>query len=147
MSLLNIVTYPNKILMQPSKPVQSINDKILRLINDMAETMYNFSGLGLAAIQAGIDKSVIVYDECQQEGGGEFKAIINPEIISKKGSQISEKEGCLSLPELRANIKRSEFIKVKGLDKKGDSIVIVLVNAAYPDTNVKLPSDSILHPT
>ncbi|MCF8024107.1 MAG: peptide deformylase [Desulfobacteraceae bacterium] len=118
MSILNILTYPDPFLKEPVKPVENIDDDLLRIIDDMAETMYQAPGVGLAAIQAGIDKSVIVYDP-EEQG---FRALINPEIIEAEGRTISENEGCLSVPDFRSDVQRFERIVVKGLDRDGKNL-------------------------
>ena len=124
MSKLKIVTYPNKILTKKSEPVTDINKEIHKLIEDMADTMYAFSGVGLAAIQVGIPKQIIIYDHIAEENKRNFQALINPEIVKHNGSQTSEKEGCLSLPGLRANVRRFQAVSVKGLNLQGKPVTI-----------------------
>ena len=95
-----------------------LNENIKKLLNNMAETMYYAKGVGLAAPQVGISKRVIVVDI----GDGLFK-LVNPEIISSSGIQDGP-EGCLSVPNIVGNVKRSEHIKVKALNENGDEVVI-----------------------
>lgn len=124
MTLLKILTYPDPFLRQPTKPVTDIDDEIQTIIEDMAETMYQAPGVGLAAIQAGIDKSIIVYDPEADDQKRKFQVLINPEIVFSEGSMISENEGCLSVPDFRADVKRSERVYAEGLDRHGKSVKI-----------------------
>ncbi len=107
------------ILRKKSKPVDKIDDRIITLLDDMAETMYHADGVGLAAPQVGILKRVIVIDI-----GEGLIELINPEIIWEKGEQDGE-EGCLSIPGYSARVKRPAQVKVKGLNRKGEEIEIV----------------------
>jgi len=122
MTLLNILTYPDPFLRQPTKPVADIDDEIQTIIEDMAETMYEAPGVGLAAIQAGINKSIIVYDPEADAQKRNFQVLINPEIVFAEGEMISENEGCLSVPDFRADVKRSERVTVEGLDRNGNQV-------------------------
>jgi peptide deformylase len=124
MPLLEILTYPNPFLRQPVKPVTTFDDKIQNIIEDMADTMYDAPGVGLAAIQAGIDKQIIVFDPEADPKKRIFQVFINPEIVESRGEMVSENEGCLSVPDLRANVKRSEFVVVQGLDRYGNPLKI-----------------------
>lgn len=121
MAIRNILTFPEKSLLQPSVKVESIDDEIKTLIADMGETMFDAPGVGLAAPQVGVNKRVIVYDihagNSEDDGStNEFKALINPEIIEASGSIISEKEACLSVVDYSADVKRYETVVVKALD-------------------------------
>jgi len=121
---LEILTYPNEFLRRPTEDVESIDGAIQEIIENMAETMYQAPGVGLAAIQAGINKSIIIYDpeaDAQKRG---YKALINPKIISSDGETISENEGCLSVPDFRADVKRAETVVVEGLDRNGKQVRI-----------------------
>ncbi|MFA5905425.1 MAG: peptide deformylase [Desulfobacula sp.] len=125
MTIRNILTYPEKSLLKPSDKVEIIDDEIRTLINDMGETMFDAPGVGLAAPQVGVNKRVIVYDlhAGDKDDDGitqEFKALINPEIIEASGSIISEKEGCLSVVDYNADVKRYETVVVKALDIEGN---------------------------
>ena len=120
MITLNIVTYPDKFLRQSAAPVKDITGTTQKMIEDMVYTMYKSKGLGLAAIQVGFDKSLIVYDVSQIEGEKSIQVLINPKIIERHGRIISEKEGCLSVPYIRANVKRAESVFVEGFDRDGN---------------------------
>ncbi len=135
MSALNILQYPEKSLLIPSRPVEfthgKFDDKIISLINDMGETMFNAPGVGLAAPQVGVNKRIIVYDvladisgepENEKKKAREFKALINPEIIKKSGSIVSENEACLSVPDLTSNVKRFENVTIKALSQDGEKL-------------------------
>ncbi|MBF0224510.1 MAG: peptide deformylase [Desulfobacterales bacterium] len=124
MSILNILTYPNDILAIPTKPVTDINEGIINAISDMGETMYYSNGVGLAAIQAGIRYSMIVYDETEERDQRNFKELINPRIIKGEGEVLSKDEGCLSVPDFRADVKRFSAVQVEGFSKEGKPIKI-----------------------
>lgn len=124
MAILNILKYPEKSLSQPSVKVDVIDDGILELIKDMGETMFHDAGVGLAAPQVGVNKRVLVYDSHAmdpdyKEAVREVTALINPEIIAGYGSFISEDEGCLSVIEYRADVKRYERVTVKAQNIDG----------------------------
>ncbi len=134
MAILKIIKYPEKSLLKPSRPVEivdgKIDEKIIELVEDMGETMFAAPGVGLAAPQIGINKRIIVYDANagipvdpeDKKPKKEFKALINPEIIKKSGSIISENEGCLSVPDLTSNVKRFETATVKGINTEGKKL-------------------------
>jgi peptide deformylase len=124
MTILEILTYPDPFLRQSTKPVTDFDDHIQKIIEDMAETMYEAPGVGLAAIQAGIDKSIIVFDPAADDEKRDFQVLINPEIVVSEGEIISENEGCLSVPDFRADVKRSERVVVEALDKSGKPLKI-----------------------
>ncbi|MDO9263522.1 MAG: peptide deformylase [Desulfosalsimonadaceae bacterium] len=124
MTLLKILTYPDLFLRQPVQPVTVFDDALQIIIEDMAETMYDAPGVGLAAIQAGIDKRLIVFDPNADAIKKDYCVLINPEIESAEGQVISENEGCLSVPDYRADVKRYEFVVAKGLDRCGNPVTI-----------------------
>ena len=122
MSTLDILTYPDKTLSQPTTPLDNIDRKVQEMIDDMATTMYAAPGVGLAAIQVGWDKSVLLYDVSPREESRVLHVLVNPKIITREGEIISEDEGCLSVPDFRADVKRSEFVTVEGHDREGRPI-------------------------
>lgn len=122
MTVLDILTYPDKILKQQTAPVENIDGALQTIIDNMATTMYAAPGVGLAAPQVGIGQSFIVYDVAPREDGQELHVLINPRIIEREGEIISENEGCLSVPEFRADVKRAEQILVEGLDRDGNPL-------------------------
>lgn len=125
MSILNILRYPDPILKKKSEPVTEITQEIQRLIDDMAETMYAAPGVGLAAPQVGRSVRVIVIDvNSKEEQKRDLISIINPEIIERSG-EIDWEEGCLSIPDYSADVKRAERVIVSGLDREGKKKIIV----------------------
>lgn len=122
MNKLDILTYPDKTLSQPTTPLDNIDGRVQEMIAGMANAMYAAPGVGLAAIQVGWDKSVLIYDIAPREESRELHVLVNPEIITQEGQIISENEGCLSVPDFRADVKRSEFITVEGHDEEGNPI-------------------------
>lgn len=106
------------VLREVAKPVPEITKNILKLLDDMAETMYDAEGVGLAAPQVGILKRVIVMD-C----GDGLIELINPEIVSKEGQQVGP-EGCLSIPGITAEVSRANHVVAKGLNRNGEEITV-----------------------
>jgi len=118
METLKILTYPDKFLSEPTKPVENIDEKTQNLVKDMASIMYQAPGIGLAAIQVGINKSLLVYDISPRDEKRSLQVLINPRILESEGTTISEDEGCLSVPDFRANVKRAASVLVEGFDNK-----------------------------
>ena len=124
MEQLEILTYPDKNLNRLSQPVKNIDGAIIGLIDKMSSIMYTYSGVGLAAIQVGIEKKIIIYDIEQEKGKRVLQTLINPKIVSMDGKTMSENEGCLSLPDFRANVKRAASVFAKGIDREGNPLEI-----------------------
>ena len=118
MAVYKIVEMPDDILRQKALPVKNINPGVLRVIDNMRDTMYAFEGVGLAAPQIGISKRIIVVDI-----GDNLIEMINPEILSQEGEKTAS-EGCLSIPGVRGLVNRAEKVKVKGLNREGDEVII-----------------------
>lgn len=118
MAVYQIVKNGDPVLRQKAKMVPNINESIVKLLKNMADTMYANEGVGLAAPQIGVSKRVIVVDV----GDGLFE-FVNPVIVESSGEQIGA-EGCLSLPNLVGEVKRAKKVVVKALDKNGEEIVI-----------------------
>ncbi|HAT6193438.1 TPA: peptide deformylase [Clostridioides difficile] len=116
MALRQIVQIGEPVLRKKSKKVEKIDEKIIQLLDDMAETMYDADGVGLAAPQVGILKRVVVIDI-----GEELIELINPEIIETSGEQIDE-EGCLSVVGEAGNVRRPNYAKVRALNRNGETI-------------------------
>jgi peptide deformylase len=114
-----ILTYPNPELKKKSAPVIVINDAVRELAQDMAETMYDAPGVGLAAPQIGVHQRVIVIDVSAHDEVPELIIAINPVIIHAEG-EAYEEEGCLSVPKYAANVRRHARVVVKGLDLAGE---------------------------
>ena len=124
MTTLQIVTYPDKILTRTTKPVETIDQSVQDLIEQMADTMYEAPGVGLAANQVGIDKSIILYDETPTDGKRDYNVIINPEIVRREGETVSEHEACLSVTDFRANVKRAACVTVKAVNREGKPLTV-----------------------
>ena len=124
MSKLDILTYPNKFLSQPTNALDNIDGKVQDMIDKMALTMYDAPGIGLAAIQVGWDKSVLIYDIAPQDEKRSLQVLINPKIITREGEVLSENEGCLSVPDFRADVKRAARLTVEGHDREGNPLKI-----------------------
>lgn len=118
MPILPITVCGDKILRKKAAKVTEIDDKIIGIISDMFETMRNASGIGLAANQIGFNKQIFVVDISPVEGYEKYKpiAMINPRIVSKSDETSSVEEGCLSIPELRADIIRPKAINIAYYD-------------------------------
>ena len=116
MTQLKIVTYPDKFLKEATKPVENIDGKLIEAVGNMGETMYAAPGIGLAAIQVGIDQSFLVYDILPSDEKRLLSVLVNPRIVEKEGEIVSENEGCLSVPDYRADVKRYASIIVEGYD-------------------------------
>ena len=120
MALRQILTEPNEILRKKSLPVDSVDKDLQILMDDMLETMYAAPGIGLAAIQVGIPKRVIVLDIEQKEGNKKPLFFVNPEIIQKSKNLSAYEEGCLSVPGQFAEIDRPDKCHIKYLDYYGE---------------------------
>ena len=119
MALRKILTEPNSILREKSLPVKQVDKDLQKLMDDMLETMYAAPGIGLAAIQVGVPKRVIVLDISQKNGKKEPLYFVNPEIISKSEKNSTYEEGCLSVPGQFAEIDRPDYCHLKYLDYYG----------------------------
>jgi len=124
MAVLEIVTYPANILDKEASPVKQVDDSVKKIIADMVDTMYSNMGVGLAAVQVGYDGRIIIYDVSEEREQRDYHVIINPEIVEAQGTFISEKEGCLSVPEFRTDVKRYEQVTVEGLDADGKPLSV-----------------------
>ena len=123
MAILHICTYPEKVLSQPAEPITEIDEEVVKLVDHMAETMYSAPGIGLAATQVGVAKQVLVADIAPRRPESELIVLINPEIVAAEGQVVFE-EGCLSVPDYQAEVKRHEKVTVRGLNLKGEEVVI-----------------------
>jgi peptide deformylase len=118
MALLPILRYPDPRLHRRAVPVKAVDQRIRQLVADMAETMYEAPGIGLAATQVNVHERVIVIDVSEDKS--DLMAFINPEILAREGEQTCE-EGCLSVPGIYESVTRAERVKVRALDAKGQS--------------------------
>ena len=119
MAIRTIITEPNKLLRQVSKPVNKVGKEEQKLMKDMLETMYAANGIGLAAIQVGIPKRIIVMDICKEENKEEPRYFVNPIIKNKDPLKATYEEGCLSVPNQFADIDRPSKCEVEYLDYNG----------------------------
>lgn len=115
-----ILEYPDARLREVAKPVAEVTAEIQALVDDMAETMYDAPGCGLAANQIGADHRIFVVDCAGEDEPSQLLVFINPEIIEKDGV-LTWEEGCLSFPGVTEEIKRAERVKVRALDRSGKS--------------------------
>ena len=119
MTIRKILTIPDKKLREKSIPVKKINKDIQNLMDDMIQTMYDAPGIGLAAVQIGVPKRVIVMDLSKEKEKKNPMYFVNPEIVWKSDTYSSYEEGCLSIPNQFAKIERPEKCNVKFLDYDG----------------------------
>ena len=125
MTIRRILTEPNKILRQVSKPVESVKKEEQKLMDDMLETMYNANGIGLAAIQIGIPKRIIVMDISRNEEEKKPMYFVNPVIDNKDVENSTYEEGCLSVPDYFAEVDRPKKCRVQYLDYNGEKKALV----------------------
>ena len=119
MSVRTILTEPNKLLRQVSKIVDKVGDEERSLMNDMLDTMYNAPGIGLAAIQVGVPKRIIVMDISRNQDKKEPRYFVNPVIKNRNKEKARYEEGCLSVPDQFAEIERPNTCEVEYLDYYG----------------------------
>jgi len=117
MALLPILRYPDPRLHKVAKPVAQVDARIRQLARDMAETMYDAPGVGLAATQVDVHERVVVIDV--SENGDELRVLINPEILWASAERKTYEEGCLSVPDIRDQVERPERVRVRALDLDG----------------------------
>ncbi|OBR64871.1 peptide deformylase [Paenibacillus oryzae] len=120
MSIRLIVKDPDPVLREVAREVTKFNANLKKLLKDMAETMYDAEGVGLAAPQVGISKRVIVVDVGDDHG---LVEMVNPVIVSREGEQFGP-EGCLSIPNLNGDVRRADTIVVQGQDSDGNTFSV-----------------------
>lgn len=118
MTIRKIITYPDPVLRQIAEPVTDFDDSLKQLAADLAETMYDAPGAGLAANQIGVCRQVVVIDVSKDKEEKKHLILVNPEIIEKEGCQLDE-EGCLSVIDLTANVERFRKVLVRAQDLDG----------------------------
>ncbi|MGN6155019.1 MAG: peptide deformylase [Sphingomicrobium sp.] len=126
MAIRPILEVPDPLLRQKSLPVEKVDDEVRALIADMFETMYEAPGIGLAAIQVGVPKRILVIDlqEPEVEGGEPVRdprVFINPEILDSSDQDVPYTEGCLSVPDQYAEVDRPDRVRARWLDENGDA--------------------------
>ncbi|CFX77179.1 Formylmethionine deformylase [Syntrophomonas zehnderi OL-4] len=151
MAVYQVVTIPDPVLRQKAQAVDKITPGVLRVLDNMRDTMYAADGIGLAAPQIGISKRIIVVDP-----GDQLYEIVNPEIVIREGEQTAQ-EGCLSVPEMVGWVSRSQKITVRGMNRAGEKIEIeasdILARAfqheidhldgiLFPDIAIKMQRES-----
>jgi len=124
MSVRKILTEPNKLLRQVSMPVEKVGDQERKLMDDMLDTMYSANGIGLAAIQIGVPKRIIVMDLSKDKNKKEPMYFVNPVIKNKNLERAKYEEGCLSVPNQFAEIERPNGCEVEYLDYEGKKKIL-----------------------
>ena len=117
MAILPILTVPDPILKQVSKPVEVVDDALRALMDDMLETMYEAPGIGLAAIQVAVAKRVLVMDVAREDEPKQPLCLANPEIVWSSEDKNVYQEGCLSIPEYYEDVERPKQVRVRYLDR------------------------------
>ena len=120
MTIKTILTEPNTLLRQISQPIEKVGESERELMNDMLETMYAANGMGLAAIQIGVPKRIIVMDLSKEENKKNPMYFVNPVIKKKNDQSLTYEEGCLSVPDQFAEIDRPNKCEVEYLDYNGE---------------------------
>jgi peptide deformylase len=118
MAIRTVLHYPDARLRQPGAKVDKVTPALVRLIDDMAETMYEAPGVGLAATQLGEPYQIFVTDIAAEGEPSDFRVFINPEILESEGAQVYD-EGCLSFPGAREEVERAAKVRVRALGKDG----------------------------
>ncbi|MBB6486504.1 peptide deformylase [Rhizobium lusitanum] len=119
MTIKPLIILPDPLLRQASKPVEQIDTEIQRLADDMLETMYDAPGIGLAAIQIGVPRRLLVIDVAREGEEKKPLVFINPEIVASSDERSVYEEGCLSIPDYYAEVERPARVTVKHLDRNG----------------------------
>jgi peptide deformylase len=119
MAKLPIIYLPDPILREIAKPIERVDDDTRRLIDDMLETMYAAPGIGLAAPQIGVSRRLLVMDPSAKGEESEPLAMINPEILDLGGERQIGEEGCLSIPDIFADVERPSLVRVRYVDRRG----------------------------
>jgi peptide deformylase len=122
MALRTILTVPDPLLKQVSKPVEAVDDELRALMDDMLETMYAAPGIGLAAIQVGVPKRVIVMDLAREDEPKQPRYFVNPEISWRSDELFVYQEGCLSVPEIYDDVERPTRVRLTYLDYNGNRV-------------------------
>jgi peptide deformylase len=118
MAIRRIHTWPDEVLRQKARPVEDFGDELQRLVDDMLETMYDAPGVGLAAPQVGVSRRLFVIDASSQTDPDQVIVLANPELFEAEDEVVAE-EGCLSVPEYSAKVKRARRVAVRGHDRHG----------------------------
>lgn len=119
MTIKPLIILPDPVLRQVSRPLEKVDSGVLKLADDMLETMYDAPGIGLAAIQIGEPLRLLVIDVAKEEEGKKPQVFINPEIVGSSDDRSTYEEGCLSIPGYYAEVERPAAITVKFIDRDG----------------------------
>lgn len=119
MSILPIITIPDPVLRKISEPVERVDADTLKLMDDMLETMYAAPGIGLAAIQVGVPRRIVVIDTADEDEPKAPLCLVNPEIVGIGQTTRLYEEGCLSIPDVRVEIERPQTVTVRYVDRAG----------------------------
>jgi len=119
MTIKPLIILPDPLLRQVSKPIERVDSDLQRLADDMLETMYDAPGIGLAAIQIGVARRMLVIDVAREGEEKQPLVFINPEIVSSSDERSVYEEGCLSIPDYYAEVERPATVGVKYLDRDG----------------------------
>lgn len=122
---ISLIYYPHRTLKFPAKPVTRVDADLLRLIDEMFDIMYETNGVGLAANQVNVPLRIFVMDPTGKRDSGEQQAFINP-VISRRRGDATDEEGCLSIPDIRANVRRSTALHLSAYSQRGESIELDL---------------------
>jgi len=123
MAIREILVVPHPVLKQVSEPVSKVTDETRTLMDDMLETMYAAPGIGLAAIQIGVPKRIIVMDLAREGEEPAPRHFVNPEVVWASEETAPYEEGCLSVPEIYDEVERPARVKIKYLNYKGEEVV------------------------
>jgi peptide deformylase len=148
MPKLDIITLPDPLLRKASKPVERVDAELRKLADDMLKTMYGAPGVGLAAVQVGVPRRLIVFDTAEKEAEPNPLVLINPEIVSLGSEMKLHEEGCLSIPGVRVDIERPSTLVVRYLDRDGkpqelaaDGLLATVIQHEVDHLNGKLIID------
>ncbi len=119
MSVLPIITIPDPVLRKISDPVERIDSAVVKLMDDMLETMYDAPGIGLAAIQVGVPQRIVVIDTADEGEERKPLCLVNPEIVKLGSTTRLYEEGCLSIPDVTVEIERPDTVTVRYIDRAG----------------------------
>ena len=123
MAIREILVVPNPVLKEVSQPVAKVDDELRALMDDMLETMYDAPGIGLAAIQIGVPKRVIVMDIAGPDEEKAPRYFVNPEIVWSSDETAPYEEGCLSIPDIYDEVERPARVKLKYLNYQGEEVI------------------------
>ncbi len=124
MTIKPLIILPDPQLRQASKPIERVDTEILRLADDMLETMYDAPGIGLAAVQVGVPRRLLVIDIAREGEDKQPLVFINPEVVASSDERSVYEEGCLSIPDYYAEVERPARVTVKHIDRDGKEQIV-----------------------